>query len=797
MDRKKAARRASSAAARTRKITEKIRARMAEYVDIAGATSADKRRTLGTRAKSILRGIGAGLLGALYTRAGLPFGVNIFGGALMCAAGRSAPYIYVGVCAAAIFSPEPLAYFIAYSLGMLMRVGMAMIPHDGERAALFCEKTSLRVISSLGTAFLLGIYRTAAGGFLYYDLFGCLLGMAAAPTATLVFRTATDKREAPSSLRNACIAVMTAMTVWSLDGLTLAGFSLSATAAFLITLYVARECGTLRAGVVGLLCGLAVGVTYAPLFGLAGLAAGLFFRISAAAATASALGIGIFYSAWSGGGAGVLAAAPDFVAASIVFLPLAHFDLLPKLPIYGSGKVSSSETASAEFERRTRAGASERFESMQSAFGALADVFRRMSARVGQPTGDDIHASCERIFDSYCGNCARHSQCWDLNCTDTCDAIDTAARKVRDNGRVLLSDLPDHTLRRCFRAESILRDINADHSARVERALKENKSEIFASDYEAVSRLIGEALRANADEFKTDERLSRRLAASAAYLDLPVRGITCYGTRKKTIVAGGVDIARVRTGADDIRRAFEKTCGFPLGVPEFSVERTGVSMTVRSARRYKVTCARAGKCRDGEDINGDSVIFFDNREDFYYALLSDGMGSGGEAAFTSRLCSVFLDKMLRAGNSKQSALDMLNDVVRNKGIECFATVDLFELDMITGEGCFVKSGAAPSYVIRGDSAFRIESGTYPIGIVREAQSEQISFMLQDGDVVVLLSDGVASDLDEALWVVDALTCGVKNGDDLDSICARVISGARARGRADDASCALLRVDKTA
>ena len=792
MDRKRELRRRDTAA-RLRGMIERLRRRMSAYVETPGATEAERRRLLAARALSLLKGLGAGMLGALFTRAGLPFEVKIFGAALICAAQSRTVFVYVGACAAAIFSPAPLACFVAYSTAILVRIGTDLTYRGDERPPLFREKTSLRVLASVAAAFALGVYRTVAGGFLYYDLFGMLLGMAAAPAATLVFRTALNDRAAPSSLRNLCIAATAAVGVWSLSGLTVAGFSLSSVAAFLVTLYAARECGSLRAGAAGLLCGLAVGAAYAPLFGIAGLLAGLFFRISPAAATACALGTGVFYSAWTGGAASLASTAPDLAAASVVFLPLAHFDLLPRLPIYGGTVSTPRDEADAGRARRAEAGASERFESMGSALGALADVFRRMSERAGSPGADEIHAECERVFDSYCRNCARHSQCWDLNCTDTCDAVDAIARKLRENGRVLLSDVPDHTLRRCFRAESIVRDVNAGYSARVERALKENKTEIFASDYEAVSRLIGEALRANAEEFKTDEALSRRLAASASRLDLPVRGVTCYGTRRKTIVAGGVDVARVRAGADDIRRAFEKVCGFPLGVPEFCVERTGVTMTVRSARRFRAVSARAGRSREGEELCGDSVVFFDNREDFYYALLSDGMGSGDEAAFTSRLCGVFLDKMLRAGNSKKSSLDMLNDVVRNKGIECFATVDLFELDMLTGEGCFVKSGAAPSYVIRGDSAFRIESGTYPVGIVREAESEQINFMLRDGDVVVLLSDGVAADLDEALWVVDTVTSGVKNGDDLGAVCDRVVSGARDRGRADDASCAMIRI----
>ena len=775
-------------------VAGRIKERLRSYAEAPGATAEERKEIFRRKGKKLARGAGMAVLGLLFTRAGLPFGAAPFGAALMCAASDTAPYIYVGLCVSSLFSPSPLAVFLTYSFGMLARIAASLYTGEGRERGLFHDGTLTRVLCGIFMAFVIGVYRTVSGGLLYYDLFGCLIGMAAAPAGVLVFRTALDGRARFSALREACLALTAAVGVWSLSGLTLAGFSLSTVAAFLITLYVACECGMLRGGAVGLLCGLGAGPARAPLFALAGLTGGLFRRVSPLAATASALGVGIFYGIWTEGGVSVMSVLPDLLAASVIYLPLARFGLIPGLPVIGGDSADRAACSDAELSRRRRKGGEERFEAMQYAFGSLAEVFCKMSEKIGRPGVNEIHERCRQIFDKYCVNCARHSLCWDKNCTDTSDAVDIAARKIREEGRVLLSDIPDHTLRRCFRAEQIVNDINADHSAMIERMLKENKAEIFARDYKAVSELIGEALRANAEEFKPDEKLTKKLTGSIGYLDLPVSGVTCYGVRRKTIVAGGVDLSRVRAGAEDIRRSFERICGFPLDTPEFAVERTGVSMTVRSARRFRAVPARAGKCREGEELNGDSVAFFDNGQDYFYALLSDGMGSGSEAALTSRICGVFLDKMLRAGNGKKASLDMLNDVVRGKGIECFATVDLFELDLLSGDACFVKSGAAPSYVIRGDSVFRIESDTYPIGIVKEAESEQTSFKLEAGDVVVLLSDGVASCFDEALWVVDLLAADVKNGEALSSICERVVNGARARGRGDDASCAMIRIE---
>ena len=44
----------------------------------------------------------------------------------------------------------------------------------------------------------------------------------------------------------------------------------------------------------------------------------------------------------------------------------------------------------------------------------------------------------------------------------------------------------------------------------------------------------------------------------------------------------------------------------------------------------------------------------------------------------------------------------------------------------------------------------------PVGINRDAYPEELSFDLQDGDTVVMMSDGVASDPSEDAWITNVL-----------------------------------------
>lgn len=106
--------------------------------------------------------------------------------------------------------------------------------------------------------------------------------------------------------------------------------------------------------------------------------------------------------------------------------------------------------------------------------------------------------------------------------------------------------------------------------------------------------------------------------------------------------------------------------------------------------------------------------------------------------------------MLSSGNRKSIVLKMLNNFIRNKNLECFATVDLLEIDLLSGEAGFVKSGAAASYVIRGGKLFKIASDSLPIGITREITAEDIRFTLLPGDLVVMISDGVSQSFEDGV-----------------------------------------------
>jgi stage II sporulation protein E len=82
---------------------------------------------------------------------------------------------------------------------------------------------------------------------------------------------------------------------------------------------------------------------------------------------------------------------------------------------------------------------------------------------------------------------------------------------------------------------------------------------------------------------------------------------------------------------------------------------------------------------------------------------------------------------------------------------------LFDFDLITGEALFYKCGAAPSYVKRDNSIFRIRSETAPLGLMKTIDAEKIRVEVKSGDYIVMLSDGVSQSSDDAAWLIELLS----------------------------------------
>ena len=146
---------------------------------------------------------------------------------------------------------------------------------------------------------------------------------------------------------------------------------------------------------------------------------------------------------------------------------------------------------------------------------------------------------------------------------------------------------------------------------------------------------------------------------------------------------------------------------------------------------------------DYQQISGDSFSFLQKEEGQFLASLSDGMGTGLNAYQESEKVVDLLEQFLETGFSKETAVKMINSalVLRDQG-KTFSTIDISSIDLYSGVCEFLKIGAATSFIKRGNWVEAITSTSLPAGVFQQTDYEKTCRKLYDGDMVIMVTDGV-------------------------------------------------------
>lgn len=760
-----------------------------------------------------LRETGKGLLFAgtacLFSHASLPGDVRPFGIAMLCASEVRVPWILAGLLLSA-FSDRGSApiRLVCCLAALLLRVLICRVLGltTGKLGVRFAEPVSMRAATAAAAGFIQGLYGIFDSGFERSALYSALFLIAAAPAVTVLYSGIRGGEGRFNAGRDLGILSMMFTLILSLEGLrggVLApiGFSASVIVSVFLTLSTAFSGGAFRGGLVGMVCGLACGGTLSPVLGISGVIAGTLRHAGTLLPMLAFCGSGAAFSLAAFGIPSFGSTIPDILWGAALFAPAAKMGFLsgiyPFFALSGGEKSMNDLTASRVLtEGRRGLDTERRIAALSEALSSLSSVFHTLSDRIAAPGLHEVRVLCEKTFKGYCAKCPTATLCWGREYERTADIMNKLAHAVARHGCADSEYIPDDFFRRCPSALQAISELNLTHARMLEAAARENRTEVFALDYEAMAKLLASACEESAAEYECDRLLTERVKRAAREMNLNAVGIAVYGRRRKSVVAGGVDIADVKLTSEQMREAFGKACGVRLTLPEFSMEEDYVTMTAVSARSISVESAECSLKKENETVNGDSVCCFGGRDDYFYALISDGMGSGREAAITSRITCIFLEKMLAAGNRKGVVLKMLHQFIRSKNLECFATVDLLEIDLLNGSAAFVKGGAAASYIVREGKLFRISSSSLPIGITREMTAEEIRFGLQEGDLILMISDGVAQSAEEGVWLAELLSSGIDPAAPAEDIAAQILESAKLKNsRSDDMTVAVIRITK--
>lgn len=749
----------------------------------------------------------------------LPFAVAPFGMAFLSAADRKIPYIALGLSASAlIFSDRPALLISAYAAVVLIRALSRILldpptyterqeKRRGALGTLFSESFLLRMATSAVGAFIVGLYPLLANGFLFYDLYAAIIGIVVSPLAVFIFFGIFNSFDIRGGLFYTASALIAFGTVFGARELYIYGISLSVFLAMTATLYVTRREGIIAGVITGLVTGLAYSPLYSPVFVFSALMFGALRRVSALFAGIAAFFAGISWGIYVGGISSIASLMSGLLSAALIFSVTDK--LFFKDP--RSEEKDVAESVSEEKDIKRASICPEKLtdlrlldielgmNALQSAFSELSALFFEIGERMKKPLARDIRQICDSAFDACCTNCKNRERCWEENHTELISAINSISAMIHQSEKLNAKNTPAYLLENCERISDIQDEIEHNTARHIRELLLFDKSEIFALDYGATAELISLGMKKDIRKYSPDLPLSESISRALDSLGIAPVSVAACGERKKRILLSFPKEEIYSENAEKIKKALSGALGKEISLAREDRREAEYRVLFAEAPIYRVEHAKASAMSAVESSYcGDTVNLFFTDEDRFFSMISDGMGSGADAALTSRISAVFMEKMLSAGNSAEISLKMLNGFLRNKGggslHECSATMDLLELDLMRGEAHFHKSGAAPTYVFRRGELFKLRSKTLPLGIIQDVDFKKLTVDIQDGDVIVMISDGVTQGREDCPWLYETLQSAL-DAEGIKGAVELILERARRECSDDDISVVAIKIDK--
>lgn len=539
----------------------------------------------------------------------------------------------------------------------------------------------------------------------------------------------------------------------SFRGVSIIGISLSYIFSALITLLCAKRFGGVRGAAVGFISSLCISTELSVAFALMGLGAGVMFGFG----TVYAIIIGgVALCAWSiyaDGMSGLLSTFPEYAVATAIATPI-----LSKLTVTEE-KESKNEPPPQLSEDMVGTMALSYQSSYQGGVASLSNVMEALGTIISSHTAESIKLSTEEyrdivisVAERNCIGCLGGSLCAREDIRPCIKNASKIAILLGEGMRINADDVNSDT-EFCQRAEIIAEQINdkVDREERERRLVSEREEK--GEEYRLIASLLNEMIDSDKSECAVDNSLTAPLTKVLNECGLEGGTIRAFGERRRHFILAGEDEGGGKISSFELRKSIETAASVRLDTPEYFKKDKMMLMECGTRPKYRASFATA--CRAGSDneVSGDTALCFVSKKDYFYSLICDGMGSGELAQKTSEFSAEFIKTATDAGAIKDAEIHMLNHSLRTRNEECSATIDLFELDLLNGKGLFIKSGAAPSYVKRESSIFRIRSQTAPIGLLRTVDTEKIRLEIKAGDHIIMLSDGIADATEDAPWLL--------------------------------------------
>ena len=564
------------------------------------------------------------------------------------------------------------------------------------------------------------------------------------------------KGQVPENEELIGLVVLFAILVYTMPKIQSIDFSIEETVAYLMILAMGYKYGAGAGAICGTACGIVLCLengadkiattnTIIGIMCILGICAGLFRKAgkigSGVAFVVANIALGYFYEK----NLMEVAAVRALASAVVVFV------LMPRKIMYQVELVRKSNKDDI-LQEKVQETVQSKLNDFAESFKTLSRTFYGISETKSNLSKEDVDYIFDGLSDKLCKHCQNCNACWKNNFYDTYKAAFTILSAAEKNGEVKKEDVPAYFARSCVRLNDFLYETN--------RGLEMAKLNLswhnrLAQSREAIAGQLGEVATIIEDfsidlyeGIGTEQGIEEKVIYYMKQHYVDVKSLTILERKNKR--QEYYLMARVKSGHCITMREVAGYLSYVLGrkIRPMEGSKNVVSKEYGTIvfvddTNFKTLTGVARVARQDESVSGDNYSFIRLSNGEMVMTLSDGMGSGEKACLESRSVIELLEQFMEAGFKEESAIKLINSilVLRTDQQTC-STIDMGILDQFTGMCDFIKIGAAPTFIKRGDWVEIIASTSLPVGVLNEVDIEGVTKKLYDGDFVVMVTDGV-------------------------------------------------------
>ncbi len=392
---------------------------------------------------------------------------------------------------------------------------------------------------------------------------------------------------------------------------------------------------------------------------------------------------------------------------------------------------------------RIREYLSMQLEKTAKAFKSLEECFENASEKRLKAYNKDVASLFDEVADRVCEGCPNAPKCWQNEFTRTYRSIMLLLDTIETKGILSLDSVPLSFREKCLRCELFVVEFNHVYELYKKNLVRMGEAvtsrDLVARQYREVAHLMESMSEEITAGFSFREDMEERIVA-----EMDKSGITAFEVNVVENGRGKIEVY-LSVNKENETGLMERVLSEITEVPMIFEQRVaGGLLKFAAGAKFTAEVALKQICRDYSKACGDSADSFTTEDYKQYIILSDGMGSGRRAMSESHITLKLLKEFLQSGFGVRTAIEMINSALCLKlDNECFSTIDLLCIDLMTGICEFYKIGGAESILLRGTNVETVFSVSLPVGMMSDIKVQGQAKRLNDGDTVIMMTDGVS------------------------------------------------------